>query len=1241
MANKKEPAHTEATPLLSSALRLKHPIGPRRIGDAVYNMTHKFHRGDVNIFGGFSLMGSDGSSDALGAGLMFRQTAAKMLQPEDQIRFVRSNDTDQLQRAISDSQALREKSREWSTLSSEDTAKSLQTSLCMGLSDAEAKARLNSEGANELRQAKPVPFILIWLRQYQDVVLWLMLVAGMIYIAALNELKKGAILIAGFMTMGLVNAIGQYSTAEGVSALHELGSPLARVRRDGKEQRIPARELVCGDIVLVASGDTIPADMRLVSATDLRIDESLLTGESKEVTKKIDIDNTSDPFPQNMLYSSTSCVAGQGVAVVTATGMNAEVGLIAERLEVDCAGLSPLQITMNRVGGLAGFCVVGVVIAITLTCYLVRYQDPSHPCRRNDLQCFFFTAMSKGLILGLACVPASMPMMTTLLMLTAREEIRRKNAIVRKMSSIETLGSCTAICSDKTGTLTEGKMTAVKAVTMNVDSVSRFGFYPTAGYNPRGAIFKEAELTSKAKDSIMSLFLAHSDGVIQPSAFPIPCYGDKSQGSEGAHIHTLLVSASLNSYGASLHRDGAKWVADGNMSECALVVAAAKGGIGKSCEGLDLQDANILYPRDCDAEVPFASSRKLACTVHKVAGRSFAGLSLNRGTTHVAVVKGAPEQLLQKAEFTIQTERDGSLSVGQRITPEARAAAMQENSVMAGEALRVLIICVRLLTDAEVQDLHSFDADARAAMLTQKMVLVGAFGLEDPPRPTVRSAIDTCKEAGMRVIMITGDQLDTAAAIGLQLNILKEKGQTRKCEELHDKAGKSLSSEQIDALVANTNAWSRAQPSDKQTIIESLQRLGHTVAMTGDGVNDAPALKLADIGTAMGISGTQVARGASDIVLLDDNFATIVEAVKEGRRAYANIQSFVAFYLSVVMGEIATYSFSLLLRVPMPLETMQILVMSGLAHILPPLMLSKQPVPEDTMRVPPRRRDGKLLTPGIVKYLMVPWIITWSLLWINLSKYSFWMFTGFNKGGQIIGSPIYHAVQDGLATCEFAGQVDASGRYRRDLLPFHCRCPVRSHPYAAPVWDEQWAVGTRNAPPSVLKKCTAGSDAYWCWTDQAGTGSRPVLDQPCGVAGSKGARTMNFVGCVVAELLLVLSMSSEQPFVRSLFLNIPLLSTVLFCLVCVFIAVYVPFAADILDMEPIAFPSLCTALCFPMIATLIMEFFKVGYRWKLRIQNDLRRYHAKAAAKGLISAWASDEAVLALKADHPLDDMES
>mmetsp|Transcript_79928 Transcript_79928/g.138698 ORF Transcript_79928/g.138698 Transcript_79928/m.138698 type:complete len:1242 (+) Transcript_79928:82-3807(+) len=1241
MVSKKVSKLTEKTPLLATALRLKRGFSARKVADAMHNLRHKFHRGPVNCFGGFSSPGPDGSTDALGAGLAFQRAAVGMLSPDDQIRFVRVNDKEQLRRAMTESHLQRQESRRWSGWSCEDTAESLGSSLSEGLTDAEAKVRLQASGFNELQKAKRVPFLVVWLRQYKDVVLWLMLVAGVTYMLALADFKKGCLLIGAFGTMGLVNAFGEFSAAEGVSALQELGSPMARVKRDGKEQRIPARELVCGDVVLVSTGETIPADMRVGSATDLRVDESLLTGESKEVTKKVFADDSTDPFPQNMLYSSTSCVGGQGVGVVTAIGMKAQVGLIAERLKVEVAGLSPLQITMNRVGGLAGVCVVGVVIVITFTCYSVHYQDPSHPCRRDDMNCLFFTAFSKGIILGLACVPASMPSMTTLLMLTAREAIRKKSAIVRKMSSIETLGSCTAICSDKTGTLTEGKMTAVKAVTMSMDGVDRFSFYPTAGYDPRGGIFRETELSPRAKDAIVSAFSKHPGTDLPQPIYPVHNYGDQSQGPEGAHIHLLLVSASLNSYAASLQRDGVKWVADGNMSECALVVAAAKGGIGRSSQGLQLQDVSMLYPRDSDAEVPFSSARKLACTVHQVPDKSFAGLWLGRDTTHVAIVKGAPEQLLQKVEFGLHTERDGSLSVGQRLSPEARQVAMRENSSMANGALRVMILCIRLLRDSEVQDLHTFDADARAAMLTQKMILVGAFGLEDPPRPSVRDAIGICKDAGMRVIMITGDQLDTAAAIGQQLNILKEKAQTRKCEDLHDKSGKTLPLAIVDDLVAKTNAWSRAQPSDKQTIIESLQRLGHTVAMTGDGVNDAPALKLADIGTAMGISGTQVARGASDIVLLDDNFATIVEAVKEGRRAYANIQSFVAFYLSVVMGEIFTYSLSLVLRAPMPLEAMQILLMSGLAHALPPLMLSKQPVPEDTMRVPPRRKDGKLLTPGIVKWLMCPWIIVWALLWTGLSRCSFWMFTGFTKGGQIIGSPLYGAVRDGLATCEFAGDVDVSGHYLRDLSPFHCRCPTRIHPFAEPLVEEQWAPGLEDATVSMVKSCTTTSGTYWCWETTKGARGRPLLDEPCGIAGSKGARTMNFIACTVAELMLVLVMSSEQPLVRSVFLNIPLLATVLFCLACLFMAVYVPLAADILDIEPIATPTLFTALLFPAAAVVFMEICKVGYRWRLRMQNELRRYHAKAAAKGLISAWAPDEEVRTLQEQQPLDSAEA
>lgn len=1174
-------AENEKTPLLKKTQKMK-------VGATAVLAAKRFSQPKVSMLGDMAGISTDGSVDALGAGLQFQEAAEARLAPQDQIALMRQRDPEQLLQVI---HSTRPEDGSWraSGATAQETAQKLQSDVNMGLTSAQAKDLLDIVGPNQLSQGKSTSFVIVWLMQMKDAMSIVILIAATINFFAVNDKLTGGLMFGFFFVSTLFNAIGEYSNADGASELGAMVAPTAIVIRDGKEMEVPATELVPGDIVMVKSGDTLPADMRVCSATDLRVEESVLTGESEEVTKSADPYFGAEPFPENMLYSSTACVAGKGVGIVTETGMQAQVGLIAERLNVGAAGLSPLQRTMNRLGGSVGLLTVVITLTITALCYFTKYQDPNKLCEEEDKSCFAWTAVAQGLILGLSAVPTTLPLMTNMLLTTAKQQITKCRAIVRKTSSIETLGCCMTICSDKTGTLTEGKMTVIKSVVpRKKESTTSFVLYPTKGADPTGAVFKEDQLGEVEKKQV--------DEVLQKGSSDFPLYNfgasAKPKDLDDAQMRLLLVSASLNSYATSLQRspDG-KWQTVGNLSEGALVVAAAKAGIGSPTDGLNLTDVTQIYPGDPDCEIPFSSDRKMACTVHAVGEGLFAGgLCVGAEVSHVAIVKGAPDRLLPLVECSVGGQSDGTLTIEKGFDTELNQDMLKQNTMMAEDSLRVLMLCMRTLTNSEVVTLRTLNADDRMAMVTSQMAIVGAFGILDPPRPSVKASIDKCKKAGVRVVMITGDQPSTAAAIGLSLNIINDKTQSRLCKDLYAESGELHTEDVIDKMVLTTSVWARAQPSDKVTIVASLQRMGFTSAMTGDGVNDAPALKLADIGTAMGLTGTEVAKGAADIVLMNDDFTTIVEAVQEGRRTYANIQTYVGFYFAMSMPEVLTYGTCVISGMPMPLTSIQILGMCAIAHVLPPLMLASQPLTDEAMSIPPRAPDSKLLTKPVLAWMAMPWMIMWWASWTSINVWGFYLNTGFI--------------------------------FTKDLVE-HEKAQKALH---------------GNSEPLVI----AGPDGE--------PKLDPTMDSPDGLVtnlryGAQITRSMCFLSGVMAELLLVLAFSTEKPLVASLCRNFNLSVSVLVMALLGAFAVYAPLVyapiAEITGLVPIPPRELGICCAFIFGVHFMLELFKIGYRSDLAAIIDLRRYHAKMASKGLLSVKATQKEVKEFRLSNPHDDLET
>jgi magnesium-transporting ATPase (P-type) len=1369
---------------------------------------------------------SDHSMDVLGAHVAMEQATTHMMDPQEKIEYMRKHSPEELRAHVDDCHSEAAVQKHYSMIDAQSVVTELSSDLTAGLTQAAAEKRLNQYGPNELDKPKPKPFYKLLLKQGGDVILLLILAAGIVKWTGLYDQEKDMVTGAGMccaaLLLGLVNALGEYSSGSGLDGLAAAAAPVLCLR-DGREQEVAAEDLVPGDIIQVKSGDCVPADGRVITCSDLRMDEILLTGESEEVTKTAEPLDGELPIPKNFVFSATNTIAGKATVVVTATGMKSQVGQIASRLEVVDAGLSPLQATMNKVGGLVGLAITVLLVTVTAICFFARVNDPASKCGETETGCFFGKALSRGIIMGISCVPATLPMMLTMILMASRKKICDHHANVKKTSSIETLGSCTVICSDKTGTLTEGKMTVVEAALLRksgpAEIVHEFSFYPTAGFNPHGGVFSPDELTDTVQEQIKAK-AAEGD-----TNYPIQNFAAKSHPSaDAAQIRILLTGAALNSYSTELHYEDGKYVTVGNMSESALVVAAAKGGLGRNtCQGVQLEDVLQVYPDVKEAEVPFSSSRKMASTVHKVGpDGKFAGLNVAPGVSHVAIVKGAPDRLLPMVERTM-AEKDGNFTLVDGFDDEAKGLLSRAQTGFANKALRVLLLCIREITDQEVKQMVSMEADDRMKMVTKKMAPVGAFGILDPPRGTVRDAIDKCHGAGIRVVMITGDQPPTAGAIGRNLRISLHGSKTKECKELHENeeaTGAMKAPSAVDKLTRETNVWARAQPADKVAIVESLQRQGHTPAMTGDGVNDAPALKLADIGTAMGLAGSEVAKGSADIVLMDDDFTTIVSAVEEGRRAYKCIQTYCTFYLALSLTNILSGAAPIVVSgaIPQLLSDIQILLLVSLSLFIPPMMLMYNPTHEDNMVVAPRKKDSKLLQPLIMKWLVLPWGFGWSAIWVTCSMCGCWMYTGTIRNKYILGSDIYKAIDDEGFICEYAGvyrpvlvnledgeaehvqptgqeaeanQTDATKmgpvfalytyppdaqkkkpkareqgggyemKYYADTEPFRCKCMARESPFMPPKAIEQWGVPilelqdekdinekcgerpknggesgptdpglgvweqcvadmrasayiekTRNKSESAeyapaiaaaklpggdveedpkekerqsnrvlraLKKCEVpeGEDAggeggsssklvsKWCWDESVWFNDKkaqfeaekkdfgettgetykhfnPVFERPlldtvtnCGSQGVRSAMTMNFVAGMVANLCLVLSMSTERTICEAGCQNWRLVVAVAICGTAAFIAVFISDYVPHLEMKQLPMWSLLTAVAFAVVGVVILELLKIGYRISLRNLQNLRKFHAKAAAIGELSPWATDQEVREFMTKYP------
>ncbi|HWP26493.1 MAG TPA: cation-translocating P-type ATPase [Xanthobacteraceae bacterium] len=787
----------------------------------------------------------------------------------------------------------------------------LQSDAARGLSRDEAQRRLAQYGPNELKSAPETPWWRRLLEQFQNVLVIILLVAIVISVIEWllqdpreTALPYEAIVITAIVVLNALLGFFQEARAErSVRALMALAAPESTVIRDGERQRIPARDIVPGDIVLVEAGDKIPADARLIEEANLHTDEAPLTGESVPVAKDaapLDLDGGLGDR-RNMIYAGTVATYGRGRAVVVATGMATEVGHIAGLLEAAEKEPTPLQQELDRTGKRLSVIMLGIC-AVVFAAGLLTASTYTI----NVLLSLFLFAVA----LAVAAIPEALPAIVTIGLSLGVRRMVAAHAIVRKLQAIETLGAATVICTDKTGTLTRNEMT-VRVIAVGDATIEVSG----SGYIPEG----QFTINGKALD--------------------------KDSPLHAVVLNTLRAAALVND--ATLSDSSGRWKVQGDPTEGALIVAARKFGLS----GADL----ARYRRI--GEIPFTSERKRHATIH-----------LDPDDPHALLVfvKGAPEILLPKCRH-LMTES------GARVSLDAarRADLMRRNDGLAAQALRTLAIAMRMIEPAAlgVDPSATRNIEGPPESIEDDLVLLGLVGMIDPPREEVKAAVATARQAQIRTVMITGDHPATAAAIARELDILEPGARLATGAEL-----RTMSDAELDAIIEQVRVFARVDPSHKLKIVESLQRKGHIVAMTGDGINDAPALKAANIGVAMGITGTDVAKEAADMVLTDDNYASIVKAVEEGRGVFDNIQKYLIYLLSTNSGELLTMFAGVMLAGALGLVSADIgLFLPLLAvHLLwinlvtdgpPALALSVDPKDRDIMRRPPRRSGGGVLLP--------------------------------------------------------------------------------------------------------------------------------------------------------------------------------------------------------------------------------------------------------------------------------------
>ncbi|MEK6690985.1 MAG: cation-translocating P-type ATPase [Nitrospirota bacterium] len=781
----------------------------------------------------------------------------------------------------------------WHSIEAEQALKELDSDIHNGLTEDETKRRIEKYGYNELKKEEGVSPLTLFINQFKNYLIIILLVATVLS-AAVGEVVDAILILVIVIFCAVLGFVQEYRAEKALEALKKMLSPTITVLRGGKEEEIPSKDLVPGDILLLEAGDKIPADGRLIENHSLSCDEAPLTGESIPVRKIL------DPLPEdvgvgdrkNMVLTGTTVTYGRGKVVTTSTGMNTEFGKIAEEVLTAKTEATPLEKRTEEIGKWLGIIALGIcflVAGISIVRELIGGGKVDLP--------FIVTMIMFAVALAVAAVPEALAAIVTGALAIGMHQMAKKGALVRKMTAVETLGCTTVICSDKTGTLTKGEMTVRKMF-----SIGKMIEVTGAGYAPVGE-FRGSGAIDVAKSSSLQLFLKGG----------------------------ILCNDS------DLHEKEGKWLIKGDPTEGALVVTAAKAG-------LHVREMRLENPRI--EEIPFSSERKRMTTIHKM-----------EDGKRMAFLKGAPEIVLERCAQILE---DGGI---RKLSGSDKAQILQMNEGMAKDALRVLGIAYRDIPDGIAYSEEAIEND---------MVFLGLTGMMDPPREEAIEATKVCKEVGIKPIMITGDHKLTAVAIAKEIGIYREGDMVLVGEELE-----KMSDEEFAKVVDKVTVYARVSPMDKLKIVKAWKAKGEVVAMTGDGVNDAPALKHADIGIAMGISGTEVTKEAADMVLSDDNFATIVNAIERGRWIYDNIKKYLTYLLRCNITEVIVIGGAVLVLGPeyLPLLPAAILFINLVTDGLPALALGIAPPDPDIMQRPPRDPKESVFSWDVKAFILLALLI--------------------------------------------------------------------------------------------------------------------------------------------------------------------------------------------------------------------------------------------------------------------------
>jgi Ca2+-transporting ATPase len=943
-----------------------------------------------------------------------------------------------------------------------------------GLTSVEAQERLDRYGPNELAAGKKKPAWLRFLEQFNDFLIYI-LIAGSIISIVLEfwDVARGVkdkvdptdaiVIFAIIIANAIIGFVQEGKADKAIDALRAAAAPQAQVIRDGAERQIFARELVPGDIVIVHEGSQVPADGRLIEAINLKIDEASLTGESVPVNKRHDtIVNEETPLAErkNMMYLGTIATYGRGKAVITRTGMNTEFGKIAQLIQEVGEKDTPLQVKLAEFGKWLGYLILGI-------CAVVMVTEIWRLNAWGDIEAWA-TQLIVAVSLAIAAIPEGLPAVVTTCLAIGVTRMTKKNAIIKKLPSVETLGSTDIICSDKTGTLTKNEMT-VKKVYVDHKNYDISG----TGYSPEGT-FTDAQ-----------------GNTIQPTSIP---------------DFDLILKIGLLCNNSRLASDEKKgWIIFGDPTEGCLVVSAAKAGI-------TAKQADANYPRVY--ELPFDSTRKMMSVICNVNGEYY------------SYIKGAAEIILDYASKIVI---DG---VERIITQDDKDKIMHAYNTMAADALRGLGFAYKKLSGFDE------DREYRNDELENDVVFVGLQTMIDPPREETKASIALCNQSGITVKMITGDNLITAKAIAAELGITTPDGAAYEGKMIGD-----LSVEEIEAC----NVFARVSPEHKQVIVEKLQTKNHIVAMTGDGVNDAPALKMADVGVAMGITGTDVSKEASDMVLADDQFNTIVTAVEEGRGIYDNIKKFIMYLLSSNIAEVLIIFIAIVINMEVPMVAVQILWINLVTDGLPGVALSVDPYDVSLMARPPRDPKESIITKRFATTMVIRGVVITVFILIL-----FWMYGG--------------AVEGWLAK--------GPGWMAEETIP--------TNPYLRPQWFIDWYNDwlTKN-PGSTITEL----QWYNVWN----------------------ARGTLFNCLVLGELINAYNSRSEYGslFKIGIFSNMALFWSVVISIVLTIFIFYLPFASTVFKLIPLNWDEWLLSIAFATPVFFTVEILKIFYRKQMGVDFNL------------------------------------